>query len=303
MSYQPKMKDKLLNHKEREIAFNKFIVSEYLKYGSVDSVFIKNNYDIPVSYPQVHRIIKNWGIVKSAGPNSTFSEALCYLALFSGYNLSPESVYRKFPPSFQTSLSTMYRILHHVKEGLIRRVGTALILTPYKSPEQILVGDDVSTPRLELGKPFGSVSFPMGYSKEGEDTKDSILRVLQREAFTKEAIDQKLSTKFIPKNAQPFMFLDVADVRVAVYHLELPEALSDRKSLSSFKLKNFRFTSLDSLINPNGNKDHFRTGIREMAVGYYKHLAINEDGAVRPAILKSFVNTNLYKEAAFTSEE
>ncbi|MFH1792433.1 MAG: hypothetical protein ABH819_02190, partial [Patescibacteria group bacterium] len=73
--------NKNISNKEREKLFNEFIVSEYLKYGSVDEVFSKNNYDLPISYPQVHRILDKWGIIKSVGPNSKLSEAICFMVL------------------------------------------------------------------------------------------------------------------------------------------------------------------------------------------------------------------------------
>jgi len=62
--------------KEKEDAFNRFIISEYLKYGSVDEVFRRNDYNLPISYPGVQRLLDKWGIVKAAGPNTLLTEAL-----------------------------------------------------------------------------------------------------------------------------------------------------------------------------------------------------------------------------------
>ena len=60
--------------REREDSFYKNIIRLYLTYGSVDEVFKKTRYDLPISYPGMHHLIRRWGIVKSVGPNSKLSE-------------------------------------------------------------------------------------------------------------------------------------------------------------------------------------------------------------------------------------
>ena len=70
-------------------------------------------------------------------------------------------------------MATLHRIYRDVKkqvktgieERTLRRTGTALVITTECNSERVLLGRDVSTPRLDLGKSFGSVSLPMGYSK------------------------------------------------------------------------------------------------------------------------------------------
>lgn len=280
---------------EREEGFNKFIVSEYLKYGSVDEVFSKNNYDLPISYPQVHRILDKWGIVKSVGPNSKLSEAICFMVLLSDKKIPLERLYKSLPSGFKTSMSTMHRILHNIKEGLIRRYGTALVITSNKDPEKILVAEDISTPRLELGKPFGSVSLPMGYSKKNEDSCNSILRILQQEVFTQDVINKSLTKDLIKKNLKPFMYLDVADVRVNVYHFELNNELSKIKGFTSYKLKNFRYINLKKLCIKNKK---FRMGLTGIGLGYAKYLKRSKESLeYKPLFLKSEINLELSRLA------
>jgi hypothetical protein len=173
------------------------------------------------------------------------------------------------PPSFKTSMGTLHRILTYVREGTIRRVGTALVISPAGNPNLVLVGNDVATPRLYVGKPYGTVSLPMGYARRTESRERSLLRVLQQEVFTEEAIAQTLPAAQIVGKSRPFMFLDIADVRVSVYHLTLPNWLSEAGSFSSFKLKQHRYLHFRELIAGGYN---FRSGIREIGVGYKRFL-------------------------------
>lgn len=275
--------------KEKIEQFNQFIVAEYLKYGSVDEIFRRNNYDLPISYPEVHRLVRRWGIVKSAGPNSILSEAITFLALLSQQRIPLETLYKRLPPSFKTSMGTMHRLLHNIKEGVIRRIGTALILTTADDPNLVLVGNDVSTPRLELGKPFGSTTLPMGYSKEDEDSRDSILRVLQSEVFTQMAIEQTLPSEIIPPKPKPLMFVDIADIRVSVYHLGLSKELSEIGNFASFKVQNHRYLRVWELAN-GGEGYNFRAGIKEIGAGYQEYL---EKTWVLPPVTQCLLNREL----------
>lgn len=277
-----------MSYKEREELFNRFIVSEYLKYGSVDQIFSENDYNLPVSYPQVHRILNKWGIIKAAGPNSKLSEAICFMVLFTDKKIPVEKVYRSLPPSFKTSLSTIHRIMHNIKEGLIRRVGTALVITPENNKHAVLIGEDVSTPRLELGKPFGALSLPMGYSKQDEDGESSILRILQQEVFTNEAIAKNIPLGTIPSNPEPFMYLDIADVRVSVYHISLNEKYLSN-GFSSFKLRNHTF--LDPIsFSDRVIKNKLRSGIEEIGLGYLNFI---NGVTAKSSLYKSQLNINI----------
>jgi hypothetical protein len=270
--------------KERE--FSEFIVAEYLKYGSVDEVFRKNNYSLPISYMGVHRLLDKWGIIKAAGPNSKLSEALTFMVLLNDERVPLERLYRSLPPSFKTSMATMHRILHNIKEDVVRRVGTALVISSGEDRPQILIGEDVSTPRIELGKPFGSISLPMTYSKVSEEPRESILRVLQQEVFTLNAIKRDIPSGTIPESPKPFMYLDIADVRVAVYHISLEKSAV----FSSFKLVNHRYMPAGEIVHGAHN---FRAGVREIVFGYLKYLK----GEERPLFAKSLINLALSKLA------
>jgi hypothetical protein len=274
---------------KREQEFLKGIIADYLKYGSVDEIFKIHEYSLPISYPGVHRLLDKWGIVKAAGPNSKLSEALVFLHLLSEEKITLEKFYKNIPPSFRTSLSTMYRILHNIKEGIIRRSGTALVISPTDKKDLVLVGDDISTPRLNLGKPYGSISLPMTYSKKEEKSSISILRVLQQEVFTKEAVDNCIPD-ILPDNPEPFMYLDIADVRVAVYSIEL----ATDYNFSSFKLINHRFMHISEFTGDISH-GHFRSGLKEIALGYKKYL-LGEKHSEFPIFEKSYLNLALASE-------
>src|SRR3990167_3350992 len=275
--------------KEKEDAFNRFIVGEYLKYGSVDEVFRRNDYNLPISYPGVQRLLDKWGIVKAAGPNSLLTEALIFLEELSLEQIPVERLYRRMPPSFKASMGTMHRILSYIRSETIRRVGTALVMTPKDNPNLILVGNDVSPIiRTEVGKPYGSITFPMGYSKRLESPETSILRVLQQEVFTVPTIEKKcVAQRVIPETPKPFMYLDIADVRVSVYQIILPEELSETRSFTSFKIQNHKFLDTSDL---GVKRKGFRTGIVEIAQGYSRFL---REGASAPIYSTAQINRKL----------
>ena len=285
------MAEIVFSPEKREAEFNRFIVSEYLRYGSVDEVFKHNDYKLPISYPGVQRLLDKWGIVKAAGPNTRLSEALAFLSQLSNEKVPLETLYRNMPPSFKTSMGTLHRILTHIREGTIRRVGTALILSPEANPNLVLVGNDIATPRLNVGKPYGAVSLPMGYSRRTENRQTSILRVLQQEVFTRQAIERSLAFDEVIGSPSPFMFIDIADVRVAVYHLTLPDWLGSLGNFSSFKIRNHRYFHTSEII---GGRAAFRSGIREIGLGYKRFLGEEKrDFGLSPIWEKAFLNVEL----------
>lgn len=279
------MSEKKLSPEEREQIFLTHLVAEYLKYGSVDEVYRVHKYDLPISYPGFQRVLDKWGIVKAAGPNSKLSEALSFFVHLAEEQIPLETLYKRMPPSFQTSMGTLHRILSYIKEGVTRRVGTALVVTPYGKSNYVLVGNDVSTPRVELGKPFGSVSLPMGFSRKRDTNQKAILRVLQQEVFAKQAIEQNMPGEIITENVEPFMFLDIADVRVSVYHLGLSKELSNLKNFSSFKLESHRFLPFGEIIK--GNSDHFRIGLVETILGYQRRLEMIDKNVIANPIFET----------------
>ncbi|OGM19092.1 hypothetical protein A2686_00840 [Candidatus Woesebacteria bacterium RIFCSPHIGHO2_01_FULL_38_10] len=273
--------------KGSEYEFNKWLVSEYLKCGSVDEVFKIHRYGIPVSYANYQRILDRWNIVKAAGPNNKLTEALEFLSHLAEHNIPFEKLYTKMPPSFRTSAATLYRVLSYIKEGVTRRVGTGLMITPWNSQEKILVGKDVSTPRIELGKPFGSITIPMGFSRKRDSREMAILRILQQEVFTDYVVNGK-TPDIIPVRPKPFMFLDIVDVRVEVFWIKLPKIYSKMKCFSSYKLQDFKFMGIQKMME---NKDNFRIGMKDVAKGYNKYIQLlGRNIATNPLFCKSDLN-------------
>jgi hypothetical protein len=312
---------------ESELEFNKFLVREYLRYGSVDEVVKRHNHDIPISYANHHRILDKWGIVKAAGPNSKLNESLEFLYHLTETNIPFERLYSKMPTSFKTSAVTLYRVLSYIKEGITRRVGTGLIITPYNSQHKVLVGQDKSTPRVELGKPFGAISIPIGFSRKRDSREDAILRILQQEVFTKKAIEREMPDvipakpkPFIQTSRRPrtfssrtngsseqtfrrklgvlyprlFMYLDIADVRVEVFHMKLPKKLSDPKCFSSFKLQNHKFMSINTILKVDTRTRKFRAGVVAGISGYKKYLELQKRNLdTNPLYIRSKLNYQL----------
>lgn len=248
-----------------EIEFYKPLVARYLRYGSVDQVFSSLCHNTGVSYPHFHRILKEWGIVKSSGPQSHLAEAVYFLTALTKEKLPLESLYKTMPASLQISAVTLHRILSYVKRGLTRRHGTALIVSPQSNPDLVLIGKDVGTPRLELGKTYGALSLPMTYSKGGESARDSILRVIQQEVAATLTLNRELPGNIISDNPIVLLTIDIADVRVKTYQVTLPDNLISR--IDSFKLKDLQFVPL-SQVAENNEENHFRAGVPEIAKAY-----------------------------------
>jgi len=273
--------------------FNKWLVSEYFKNGTVEAVFRKYRYDIPISYAQYQRVLDKWGIVKTAGPNSKLAESLEFFSYLAKENIPFEKLYKKMPPSFRTSAVTLYRILGYMKEGITRRIGVALVLTPYNSNTKVLIAHDISTPRIELGKSFGSISLPMGYARKRDTREVNILRILQQEVFTKDVIGATFPHYVIPEFPEPFMYLDIADVRVSVFHITLPKNLSRKNFFSSYKLKDYLFEDKKNILE-NIQGRNYRAGVVDAVKGYSKYLGLVERNLViNPLQTLSLLNKDL----------
>lgn len=288
------MTEPKLTPEEKEQQFYSWLVEEYLKYGSVDEVYKVHKYDLPISYPSYQRLISEWGIVKAAGPNSTLSEAISFLTHLAEERVPLERLYKRMPPSFRTSMGTMHRIYQYVKEGATRRVGTALVITPYRQFGSVLIGDDLSTPRIEVGKPFGAVSLPMGFSRKRDSKKKAVLRVLQHEVFSDNILNNNFPFEVIHENPTLFMYLDIADIRVSVFHIPLAKDLSKLREFSSFKLQNHRFVNLSEVIGSHPKEKNLRSGIVEIAMGYQKYIVEASRNLIdSPLVQKAFLNRRL----------
>lgn len=179
----------------------------------------------------------------------------------------------------------------------MRRAGAALVITPYDRGDLLLLGRDTAPPRLDVGKPYGAISLPMGFSKSWERER-AVLRVLQQEVFADKLIenpaDFKQMANQLMEGVSPFMFLDIADVRVSVYHLELPQKLSSLENFSSFKLKNFRFERVEDVLAMSQNRYLLRLGIEEIAGGYLRYKEkLSAAGEFEPFYMDSLFNQRL----------
>lgn len=273
---------------EREIEFYKPLIALYLKYGSVDQVFASQYYNTGVSYPHFHRILNDWGIIKSTGPKSRFAEAIFFLTALAKDKLPLESLYKTMPPSLQISAGTLHRILSYIKRGLTRRHGTALLVSSESDPNLILIGRDISTPRPELGKPFGSYSLPMTYAKGDESDHDSVLRTLQQEVAASLTLDRKLPQNLVPDNPRVNLTIDIADVRVKTYRLIIPDGII--KKLDSYKLSDLTFTHLELVSEKSSLDSSFRAGVPEIARAY---LEIRDKSLATPPHYDSILNRSL----------
>lgn len=258
--------------KKEKDPYNQFLISEYLKLGSIDAVFKKHNHDIYVSYPTFARLRKTWnghGIVEKAGPNTNVHELLSVLAMLADSKMPIESFYRqRVPHQLRTSIHTCYRVLQKIKEGTIRRHGTILIITPESDPTSVLIGNDISLGHTRLGN-SGDISFPMTYCKRGETPSLSIKRVMEREVFTQSVIDGSFPYHLIPEQISPFTYVVIADILVQAFHISLPEKY--QSNFSSFKIQNHQFTPLEKIIHSR-SQNHYRPGLLEVVHNYSQYL-------------------------------
>jgi hypothetical protein len=241
--------------------FEKKLVKEYLRFGSIDKVFKVYNYDLPISFASYHRLLNKFGVIKSAGPNSKLSESLHVLSLINTYKLPLERIYHRYTPrSIQISTNTLHRILHNIRIGVTSRVGVALLISHEAEPNKFLLGKDQSIINPLLGHK-GDWSLPMGYTREQDSHKDGILRVLQQEVFTEQTINSKFPKNIIPKDITESFVINIADIKVYVYRL----ILSKSYHYSSFKLSDFSLFSHSEILELKA-----RGGVVDIVNTYFK---------------------------------
>jgi len=263
--------------------FEKNLVSEYFKYGSINKVFSAHRYSLPISFAGFTRVLSKYRVVKSAGPNSNLSESLHILSQIANFKIPLERIYHHYAPrTIQVSTNTLHRILHYTRLGLTRRQGTALIVTSKHKPNCFLVGNDQSLSDSTLGKK-GDLSLPMGHSRLGELPQESILRVLQQEVFTNLVLAKTFPFNIMPPHPKPIMYMNIADIRVSVYHLELDSLCA----FSSFKLSNLRFQKLNDISNIK-----IRPGIIEILQNY-EQLSLQPKPSATPEYVSN-LNSNLF---------
>ena len=276
---------------DNQTDFEKILVNEYFKYGSINRVFSAHHFDLPISFAGYTRVLSKYGVIKSAGPNSNLSESLHILSQIASYKIPLERIYHALTPkTIQVSINTLHRVLHYTRLGLTRRQGTALVITQKGNPDFFLTGHDLTLRDSALGQK-GDISLPMSHSKLDENSIDSITRVLQQEVFTDLVLKQVFPFKVVPTHPKPIMFINIADIRVAVYHLELDQ----KYPFSSFKLKNIRFRDLSDISSVS-----VRPGVKEILTKYLE-LSDSTNYSLTPE-LKSDLNTSLYALSPLISE-
>ena len=243
--------------------FEKKLITLYLQNSSIEQVFNITNYDLPVSFATYHRLLNKFGIVKSAGPNSRLSESLHVLSLINNYKVPLERVYRKYAPhTLKVSTNTLHRIMHHIRLGVTRRCGAALLISPESNKDKYLLAQDNSLKNPSLGKE-GDFSLPMGHTRMQDSHQKSIKRVLQQEVFTDLAIESTFPSSNVPAKPKAEFFINIADIKVGVFRLILPDSLC---SFSSFKLHNYRFLTPDEIL-----KLQLRPGVGDIIEEFEKN--------------------------------
>jgi hypothetical protein len=224
----------------KEKDFEALLISEYIKYGSIDQVFSAHKYSLPISFASYHRLLNKYKIIKSAGPNSKLSESLNFLSQLSDYKIPLEKVYhRHAPATMQISTNTLHRILHYTRLKMTRRTGAALLISKESAPDMYLLGKDQSLNNSALGQ-TGDFSLPMTHSRADESSSESIIRVMQQELFLSETSLGKFPNNLISNENNPIMYINIADIKVSVYRLILPDSLCN---FSSFRLSDYQFLS------------------------------------------------------------
>lgn len=275
---------------------DRWFLELYLKYGSVEEAMKSYPENLPISVANYHRLVKKYGLVVSAGRHVSLPETLHFFRQKAFEPGTPlERLYRKMPPSFQTSLSTLHRIYQYMERQLVRRYAAALVISKETDRNSVLVGSEVFD-NSRYGKKVGDISIPMGFAKKEETHFESALRVLQQEVFARAAScgqlreKSELVSQILPRATEPFAYFDIVDVRVKIIELKLPVGLSE--DFSSFKLINHRFQQIADLKSLQ-----LRTGVSEILDIYQEHLCGSAIASF-PAHYVSHINTLLAYEQA-----
>lgn len=259
---------------------DEWLIDRYFKYGSVEEALSNTKESVPFSFADMHRKLESAGIVKSAGRQTSFSEALHF---FRQKQMEPgtplESLYKSMPLSFKTSMETLHRIYNRMVEvkqsSVVSRYATALVVTKEATPDQILVAHESSS-REKYGKVAGQLSLPMTFSRATDTPIQRIVRVLQQEVVTDDAIGKRfIDTKYLESILSgihgPYLIYRLLDVEITCYGITLPETIS---CFSSYKLSEHQYIPAQIIVNSD-EKD-FRIGVPEMVKEYCNQTALQE---------------------------
>lgn len=278
---------------------DEWLIERYFRYGSVEDALSSRVASIPFSPADYHRKLDKFGIIKSAGRHTSFSEALHFFRIKQMEPGAPlESIYRTMSPSFQTSIATLHRIYNRVLETKQRvvttRHATALIIS--NEQEKILVGTELFS-EVKYGKIAGHVTIPMTFSKASDTPYQRIIRVLQQEVLTDDAIQKKFSDNIYVQNLLsqvmgPVLKYRLLDVEISCFLLHLPDSI---KNFNSFKLAHYRF--IDKSEVRNDSENIFRIGVPEMVSKSFDSL--KEE---RQEVIDSAFNISLFTEMVPSSQ-
>ncbi|MBI3396989.1 hypothetical protein HY045_00775 [Candidatus Woesebacteria bacterium] len=236
----------------------KSMIREYLKNGSVGE-------DV-ISKRDLQKILKKHGIVQTAESKDDLSSTLSFLTYACKPGVNLKTAYLKAQASgFNVNVSEINEVVSQIKNGKITRAGTALVVVPQDYPDMILVGNDITTPDLVIGKFFGSLSLPMGYSELEENPLDQIKRVSQREIWSEQTVQDSFPSDVLPKRPRPFMYIKIAHIGVECYFIKLPSRLCNPGLFSSSKLIGHKFVNAGGIL---AAKEIYRTGVKEIVTGY-----------------------------------
>jgi hypothetical protein len=297
------MTERLTLQTEFEPHLRDKLVAQYFQCDSVNEVMNRNP-NCGVSFADLHRELDKRGVVKKRGAKgSSLPYALFFFAQMVVSKLPLERLYREYmPPSFKEKVST--QTLHRISQNLIRvgseenirRYGTALVITPEGNDNLVLVGNDVSPPNDKYGKKFGASTIPIGFTSRGKRRMGAV-RIFQQEVAALEAIEGllkpegELASQIIPYESEPFMQLDITDVRVNVFHIRLPREFTNASSFSSYKLKDYKWMDIGNVSRIDPDDPDFRAGVVDIVSTYESTLEIKTSDF--PIMRTSFLNERL----------
>lgn len=280
--------------KERETKYLKYsdewLIDRFFKFGSIDSALWDNGSPIPFSYMSYYRKLSEAGIIRSAGRQTSLTEALHFFRLKQMEPGMPlESIYKELPPSFKTSINTLHRIYNRIEKSIPGRFATALVISHEDDLSKILVGSELSSNRL-YGKSIGDISIPMTFSHLKDTKRESVVRVLQQEVFTNEAVDGKFSNDIYTDSllqtiSGPYLHFRILDVEVACYKLVLPANFAN---FSSYKLSNLHMENVENILN---EEIKFRIGVSQIV----RHAYATEIGSLSVPNVVSTLNISLFE--------
>ena len=244
------------------------VALEYLRLGSVSKV-LQYNEDIPYSESSIHRIVDEFGIVKFSGRHSApMGDTLAFLQQYSIDTRGVERVVeRTLPWNLQTSDTTFYRVIKHIKKGVVRRNAAALVITPENGNNYVLVADDSTS--LDKNSKSSVLTLPSSFVGPKETDRNIVIGILQREVFANLTLAKTFPYEIVDSASQ-FMELTIGDISLGVYHLPIASSYLTIGSLSSPKLANHRFITPQQVFS--GIHTNLRLGSLEVAEGYVEYL-------------------------------